>query len=79
MDQIQLIPMSKVIPTTDNPRVIRENDPKTAELAASIISKGLLQPVLCRPHPTKPGFYDLRAGERRFQAHKKSGWHGERV
>ena len=73
MDKIQQIDVAKIIPTKDNPRVIRKDDPKTKELADSIREHGLLEPILCRPHPDKPGFYDLRAGERRWLAHKLIG------
>lgn len=40
------------------------------ELAASIASGGLLQPVSVRPHPTEPGRFQLISGERRHRAHR---------
>ena len=72
--QIEYIPVNDTIPTPDNPR--RKPNPKSAdiiELSESIKSLGLLQPVLVRPHPTKKGKFDLRAGERRWTASKLAG------
>ena len=69
-DKIVQLPMGKVIPTPDNPRTVKETDQDVLELAESIRNAGLLVPVLCRKHPKKKGFYDLRAGERRYLAHK---------
>lgn len=67
---IQELDISKVIPTPDNPRrKPKESDPEIKELAESIAEYGLLQPVIARPHPTKKGFFDLRAGKRRYIAH----------
>lgn len=54
MDQIRELDVLTIIPTKDNPRVIRKDDPKTAELAESIRKNGLLQPVICRPLPEGP-------------------------
>ena len=63
------LPLGDVIPTPENPRRIRPDDPAVRELAESIREMGLLQPVVCRPHPSLPGKYDLRAGHRRWLAH----------
>ena len=41
------------------------------ELADSIASRGLLQNLVVRPHPTKEMAYIIVAGERRFRAIKK--------
>ena len=71
--QIQELPIGDVIPTSDNPRVIRSDDPTVRELAESFKGMGVLQPVIVRPHPSKPGKYDLRAGGRRFAAAKLAG------
>ena len=38
------------------------------ELAGSIHQKGIVQPILLRPFPTKPGRFQLVAGERRWRA-----------
>lgn len=71
--KITMLKLADVIPTPDNPRRIAKNDPKIKELAESIEKSGLLQPVVCRPHPQQPGKYDLRAGFRRFLAHELIG------
>ncbi len=71
--KITMLKLADVIPTPDNPRRIAKNDPKIKELADSIQQTGLLQPVVCRPHPQQPGRYDLRAGFRRFLAHEMNG------
>ncbi|MGQ0663444.1 MAG: ParB/RepB/Spo0J family partition protein [Pseudomonadota bacterium] len=38
------------------------------ELAASLKSQGVLQPVVLRPDPDRPGDYELVVGERRWRA-----------
>ncbi|HEX7389596.1 MAG TPA: ParB/RepB/Spo0J family partition protein [Acidiphilium sp.] len=45
------------------------------ELAASLKSRGVLQPLLVRPHPAKPGQYQIIAGERRWRAAQRAGLH----
>jgi ParB family chromosome partitioning protein len=46
-----------------------------AELAASITQRGILQPLLVRPNPGKPGHYQIIAGERRWRAAQKARLH----
>lgn len=70
---IQQLPIDKVIPTPDNPRTIDPYSPAMKELTKNIEEVGILSPVLVRPHPEKPGCYDLRAGERRWRAAKLLG------
>ncbi len=63
------IPIGKVVPNPHQPRKVI--DPEAVkELAASIKSEGLLQPVVVRP--TDHG-YELIAGERRMRAHQYLG------
>ena len=45
------------------------------ELADSIRSKGLVQPVLVRPHTSKTNRYELIAGERRWRAAQMAQLH----
>lgn len=45
------------------------------ELADSIESHGLLQPILVRPHPHTPDMYEIIAGERRWRAAQKAKLH----
>jgi ParB family chromosome partitioning protein len=44
------------------------DEAKLAALAESVRDKGILQPLLVRPHPTIPQAYELIAGERRWRA-----------
>lgn len=54
----------------------RQMDPAALdELADSIRAQGLLQPILARPHPDKPGHYQIIAGERRWRASQLAGLH----
>ena len=46
-----------------------------AELAASIRTRGILQPILARPHPGQAGIYQIIAGERRWRAAQQAGLH----
>lgn len=41
---------------------------KIQQLSDSIREYGILEPLLVRPIPTKPNFYELVAGERRYRA-----------
>jgi len=66
---IELIPLDKLIPTKDNRRqpITKES---VQSLAQSIAQSGVLQPIIVRPHPSRKGFFEIRAGERRWQAAK---------
>jgi ParB family chromosome partitioning protein len=46
-----------------------------AELVDSIRARGILQPLLVRPHPDKPGQFQIIAGERRWRAAQQAGLH----
>ena len=61
------IPISKLRPSPIQPRRIFEKA-SIAELADSIKSKGLVQPILVRPSESNPGEYEIIAGERRWRA-----------
>ncbi len=39
----------------------------------SIRTKGLVQPIIARPHPEAAGLYEIVAGERRWRAAQKAG------
>jgi ParB/RepB/Spo0J family partition protein len=43
------------------------------ELAASIVSRGILQNLVVRPHPRHRGKYEIIAGERRYRAAQLAG------
>ena len=44
-----------------------------ADLVASIRTRGILQPLLVRPHPNKPDRFQIIAGERRWRAAQEVG------
>ena len=58
-----------------NPSQPRKNfdDRSLEDLANSIKSKGVLQPILLRPHPKKEKKFQIIAGERRWRAAKLAG------
>ena len=64
--QLQELPLNRVVPNPHQPRKVINPD-AVKELAASISSEGLLQPIVVRP--TSDG-YELIAGERRWRAHQ---------
>jgi ParB family chromosome partitioning protein len=63
------LPVDKISPNPHQPRR-QMNEASIAELAASIKSTGLIQPVIVRQ---VPGGYQLVAGERRWRAAKLAG------
>ena len=58
------IPITKLRPSPLQPRRLFDKN-GINELAESIKSKGLIQPILVRPSPTNKGDYEIIAGERR--------------
>ena len=70
-DKIQNISLSKIKPNPYQPRKTFDGDEnKIEELAESLKSAGLLQPIMVRP---QNGHYQIAMGERRFRAAKKAG------
>lgn len=61
------LPWSALERSSLNPRKTFDEDELT-KLADSIAANGLLQPLMVRPHPSKPGRYEIVAGERRWRA-----------
>jgi ParB family chromosome partitioning protein len=68
---VQLMPVSSIEPHLDQPRRHFDED-SLDELAASIQARGLLQPILVRPHGHR---YQIVAGERRWRAAQKARLH----
>ncbi len=60
-------PIERLRPNPDQPRK-RYDAAQLEELAQSIRERGILQPLLVRPHPTDQGDYQIVAGERRWRA-----------
>ncbi|MDR2487916.1 MAG: ParB/RepB/Spo0J family partition protein [Desulfovibrio sp.] len=70
---IHVVSVKDIIPNHTQPRRTF-NEKGLEELAASIRSQGLLQPLLVRPcGPTNPGIYEIVAGERRWRASQIAG------
>lgn len=69
---IRMLAVDDLIPTPDNPRRIDPKSEKFADLVASVKARGVLVPVLARPHPRKAGKFDLRAGHRRLMAARQA-------
>jgi len=70
----RLLPVELLRSGRFNPRKdFAEQD--LAELAESIRTKGLVQPIIVRPHPDEPQTYEIVAGERRWRAAQKAALH----
>ncbi|HEX8381025.1 MAG TPA: ParB/RepB/Spo0J family partition protein [Allosphingosinicella sp.] len=68
---IQMMPVSSIEPHLDQPR--RHFDEEALdELAASIQQRGLIQPIVVRPHGHR---YQIVAGERRWRAAQRARLH----
>ena len=67
----RMVPIADVRPGRLNPRK-DFRDEELAELADSIRTKGLVQPIIVRP---AAGGYEIVAGERRWRAAQKAGLH----
>ncbi|MEL7216474.1 MAG: ParB/RepB/Spo0J family partition protein [Pseudomonadota bacterium] len=63
----QTLPIQQIEPNPEQPR--RSFDDRALhELKSSIAEKGILQPLLVRPHPSKDNVWQIVAGERRWRA-----------
>jgi len=69
---VRELPIEMIHRNPNQPRMDFSGDDLDT-LAASIRDKGVLQPVLVRPSPEKPGEYQLVAGERRWRAAQQAG------
>ncbi len=68
---VQTLPVASLEPHPDQPRRHFDED-ALAELAGSIQSRGLIQPIVVRPHGSR---YQIVAGERRWRAAQKARLH----
>ncbi|HZW16412.1 MAG TPA: ParB/RepB/Spo0J family partition protein [Brevundimonas sp.] len=64
---VRMAPIEALKPNPDQPRKTF-GQAELAELAESIRDKGVLQPILVRPHPKEEGVWQIIAGERRWRA-----------
>ena len=65
--ELRRIPVERIEANPDQPRR-HFDDAALADLAASIREKGVVQPLLVRPHPDRAEHYQIVAGERRWRA-----------
>jgi ParB family chromosome partitioning protein len=71
---VRIVPVEHLSPSPFQPRGIM--DPAAlADLVDSIKSRGILQPLLVRPNPDQPGYFQIIAGERRWRACQEAGLH----
>ncbi|KXV35146.1 chromosome partitioning protein ParB [Gluconobacter thailandicus] len=68
------LPIDVLEPSPFQPRQDM-NPERLEELANSIRSRGVLQPLLVRPDPANPERYQIIAGERRWRASQLAGLH----
>ncbi len=61
------VPIEFLHPGKYQPRHVMDNE-AIKELAASMAEKGVLQPLLVRPHPEQKDQFEIIAGERRWRA-----------
>lgn len=71
---VRNLPVEMLEPSPYQPRGAM-NLEALEELTASIRERGILQPLLVRPHPSLPGRYQIIAGERRWRASQAAGLH----
>ena len=70
-EEIKKISISDIVPNRFQPRTVF-NDDKISELAQTIHTHGIIQPIVVRAY--EQGKYEIIAGERRFRAMQKLGW-----
>jgi ParB family transcriptional regulator, chromosome partitioning protein len=68
----RMMPVEALRPNPDQPRRTFEPD-ALEELAASLRTKGVIQPLIVRPDPKEPSAWQIVAGERRWRAAQKAG------
>lgn len=73
-DGTQALPIELIRPNPNQPRR-RFGEKELEDLTASIRERGVIQPLIVRPHPTQSGAYEIVAGERRWRAAQRAGLH----
>jgi ParB family transcriptional regulator, chromosome partitioning protein len=66
------VPMEQIHRNAAQPRIDFDEE-GLRRLTESIRDKGVLQPILVRPSPERPGDYQIVAGERRWRAAQAAG------
>jgi ParB family chromosome partitioning protein len=70
----RLVALDQIKSSAFNPRKDFDES-ELADLAESIRQKGLVQPIVVRPHPETATGYEIVAGERRWRAAQRAGLH----
>ena len=70
-EEIRKIALSDIVPNRYQPRTVF-NEEKIAELARTIHTHGIIQPIVVREY--EQGKFEIIAGERRYRAMQKLGW-----
>lgn len=70
----RMLPIEALVPNPDQPRRTFTKD-HLDELAASIKTKGVIQPLIVRPDPRIEGKFEIVAGERRWRAAQMAQLH----
>jgi ParB family transcriptional regulator, chromosome partitioning protein len=70
----QSVPIERLHPNPEQPRR-RFDETALDELTASIRDKGIIQPLIVRPHPEMPDAFEIVAGERRWRAAQRAQLH----
>ncbi|MEL7171431.1 MAG: ParB/RepB/Spo0J family partition protein [Pseudomonadota bacterium] len=73
-DGVGTLPIELIHPNPDQPRR-QFTEEELSELANSIQERGVIQPLVVRPHPEKSKEYQIVAGERRWRAAQRAGLH----
>lgn len=71
-DSVTTLRVSDIEPRSDQPRKTFERE-ALEQLADSIATFGVLQPIIVRANPLLEGTYEIIAGERRWRASKMAG------
>ena len=71
---LRSLPIEQIVANPDQPR--RSFEPEALrELADSLRARGVLQPLIVRPHPDGSDLYQIVAGERRWRAAQMAQLH----
>lgn len=71
---LRYVAIERITPNPDQPRR-HFADTALTELAASIREKGIIQPLIVRPHPVNAQEFQIVAGERRWRAAQQAQLH----
>lgn len=69
-----LLPIEQITANPNQPRRSFDQD-ALQELAESLRARGVLQPLIVRPHPDDPALFQIVAGERRWRAAQMAQLH----